>query len=104
MSAVALNNRVTTYSDSDAIFASCTALPIHQTTLNIEEMAGIDGLCLLGEVLDTVQDVASEFGDWLEDVNTVASLYYYGGVVINSAHPPDPEVEYPLIIPNKMLF
>lgn len=45
MSAVALNNRVTTYSDSDAIFASCTALPIHQTTLNCEEMTGIDGLC-----------------------------------------------------------
>ena len=45
MSAVALNNRVTTYSDSDAAFASCTALSIHQTTLNCEEMAGIDGLC-----------------------------------------------------------
>ena len=104
MSAVALNNRVTTYSDSDAIFASCTALPIHQTTLNCEEMAGIDGLCLLGEVLDTVQDIASELGDSLEYVNTVASLYYYGGVVVNYADPPEPGVEYPLIIPNKMLF
>ena len=45
MSAVALNNRVTTYSDSDAAFASCTALSIHQTTLNCEEMTGIYGLC-----------------------------------------------------------
>ena len=45
MSAVALNNRLTTYSDSDAAFASCTALSIHQTTLNCEEMAGIYGLC-----------------------------------------------------------
>ena len=104
MSAVALNNRVTTYSDSDAIFASCTALPIHQTTLNCEEMAGLDGLCVLGEVAEIVQDTASEFGDWLEDVNTVASLYIYGGVIIDSVHPPDPEVEFPLIIPNKMLF
>lgn len=104
MSAVALNNRVTTYSDSDAIFASCTALPIHQTTLNCEEMAGIDGLCLWGEVVDIVEELTSEWGDQLEYVNTVASLYYYGGVVVNSAHPPDPEVEYPLIIPNKMLF
>ena len=45
MSPIALNNRLTTYSDSDAAFVSCTALSIHQTTLNIEEMAGIDGLC-----------------------------------------------------------
>ena len=45
MSPIALNNRVTTYSDSDAAFASCTALSIHQTTLNCEEMAGIYGLC-----------------------------------------------------------
>ncbi len=45
MSAIASNNRLTTYSDSDVAFASCTALSIHQTTLNCEEMAGIDGLC-----------------------------------------------------------
>ena len=45
MSAIASNNRLTTYSDSDAVFASCTALSIHQTTLDIEEMAGINGLC-----------------------------------------------------------
>ena len=44
MSAITLKNRVTTYSDSDTAFASCTALPIHQTTLNAAEMAGIDGL------------------------------------------------------------
>ena len=45
MSPIASNNRLTTYSDSDAAFVSCTALSIHQTTLNIEEMAGINGLC-----------------------------------------------------------
>ena len=45
MSAIASNNRLTTYSDSDAAFAFCTALSIRQTTLNYEEMAGIDGLC-----------------------------------------------------------
>ena len=44
MSVIALNNRVTTHSGPDVAFASCTALPIHQTTLNFEEMAGIDGL------------------------------------------------------------
>lgn len=44
MSAIVLNNRVTTHSGSDVAFAPCTALPIHQTTLNFEEMAGIDGL------------------------------------------------------------
>ena len=44
MSAITLKNRVTTYSDSDTAFATCPALPIQQTTLNIEEMAGIDGL------------------------------------------------------------
>ena len=38
MSAIALNNRVTSYSDSDAAFVSCTSLPIQQTTLNAEEM------------------------------------------------------------------
>ncbi len=43
MSPIASNNRLTTY--SDAAFASCTALSIHQTTLDIEEMAGINGLC-----------------------------------------------------------
>ena len=44
MSTITLNNRVTSYSDSDAAFVSCTALPIQQTTLNVEEMADIDGL------------------------------------------------------------
>ena len=102
MSAVALNNRVT--SDSGAIFASCTSLPIQQTTLNCEEMAGIDGLCLWGTVFGEVHELISEWEDRLEDVNTVASLYYYGGVVVLSADPPEPGVEYPLIIPNKKLF
>lgn len=106
MSAIAINNRVT--SDSDVAFASCTALPIHQTTLNIEEMAGLDGMCILGEVVSTVQDVASKVeevvGEVLDDANTMASLYIFGGVVIESVHPPDPDVEYPIIIPNLMLF
>ena len=44
MSTITLDNRVTSYSDSDAAFVSCTALPIHQTTLDFEEMADIDGL------------------------------------------------------------
>lgn len=38
MSTIALNNRVTSYSDSDAAFVSCTALPIEEKTLNVEEM------------------------------------------------------------------
>ncbi len=49
MSVITLKNRVTTHSDSDVAFASCTALPIHQTTLNVDEMAGIDGLWDWGE-------------------------------------------------------
>ena len=43
MSAIALNNRVTSYSDSDAAFASCTVLPIQQTTLNIKDMENMEG-------------------------------------------------------------
>lgn len=38
MSTITLNNRVTSYSDSDAAFVSCTALPIEEKTLNVEEM------------------------------------------------------------------
>ena len=38
MATITLDNRVTSYSDSDAAFVSCTALPIHQTTLDFEEM------------------------------------------------------------------
>ena len=51
MSATASSDRLTTYSDSDAAFTSCTALSIHQTTLSLEEMAGIEGMCDLGEVV-----------------------------------------------------
>ncbi len=86
MSTVALNNRVT--SDSDAAFASCTALPISQTTLNVEEMAGIDGLCLLEEVLSTVQDIATEIGEVVDDVAATASLYIFGGVIMGEPYPP----------------
>ncbi|MCY3871468.1 MAG: hypothetical protein OXG87_18115 [Gemmatimonadetes bacterium] len=56
MSAIALNNRVT--SDSDAAFASCTALPVHQTTLNVEEMAGIDGLWDWGDFASEIVEGA----------------------------------------------
>ena len=38
MSTITLNNRVTSFSDSDAAFVSCTALPIEEKTLNVEEM------------------------------------------------------------------
>ncbi len=44
MSTITLDNRVTSYSDPAASFVSCTVLPIQQTTLDFEEMAGIDGL------------------------------------------------------------
>ena len=52
MSVIALNNRVK--SDSDAVFASCAALPVQQTTLNVDEMAGIDGLWDWGEFAESV--------------------------------------------------
>ena len=55
MSAVTLKNRVTTDSGSDVAFASCTALPINQITLNAEEMAGIDGLWDWDEFNESVQ-------------------------------------------------
>ena len=58
MSAIALNNRVTSDSNSDAVFASCTALPIHQTTLDVEEMAGIDGLWDWGDFASEIVDGA----------------------------------------------
>lgn len=58
MFAMELNNRVTTYSDSDATFASCTALPIHQSTLNVEEMAGIDGLWDWGDFASEIVEGA----------------------------------------------
>ncbi len=43
MSTITLNNRVTSFSDSNAAFVSCTALPIQQTTLNIEDMENMEG-------------------------------------------------------------
>lgn len=58
MSAITLNNRVTTHSGSDVAFASCTALPIHQTRLNLEEMAGIDGLWDWGDCLSCAMEGA----------------------------------------------
>ncbi len=56
MSVIALNNRVK--SDSDAVFASCAALPVQQTTLNVDEMAGIDGLWDWDEFNEAVQTAA----------------------------------------------
>ncbi len=53
MSAITLKNRVTTHSGSDVAFATCTALPIHQTMLNAEEMAGIDGLWDWGDFVSS---------------------------------------------------
>lgn len=58
MSAIALNNRMITDSDSDAAFVACTALPIHHTTLNVEEMAGIDGLWDWGDFASEVVEGA----------------------------------------------
>ena len=70
-------NRVTT--DSDAAFASCTILPIHQTTLNVEEMEGIDGLGSVTDAIDAavdyVSDVVDKIGDSVSDF--VDSLYFY---------------------------
>ena len=89
MSAIALNNRVT--SDSDAAFASCTALPIHQTTLNAEEMAGIDGLGSWGDAIDKVgdyvSDVVDSVGDYVSDAATTASIAIFGGAVYADLDP-----------------
>ncbi len=92
MSAIPLNNRVTSYSDSDATFASCTVLPIHQKTLNYEEMAGIDGLWSWEEVVDTVgdyvSDVADTVGDHVSHAAAIAEVYIFGGIIIYSIEPP----------------
>ena len=71
MSVITLKNRVTTYSDSDTAFASCTALPIHQTTLNAAEMAGIDGLW--------------DWGDFASEVVTGAIVGGICGAVLGGA-------------------
>ena len=72
-------NRVTSDSNSDAVFASCTILPIHQTTLNVEEMASIDGLGSVTDAIDAaidyVSDVVDKIGDSVSDF--VDSLYFY---------------------------
>ncbi|MYC13573.1 MAG: hypothetical protein F4Y39_07575 [Gemmatimonadetes bacterium] len=72
-------NRVTSDSNSDAVFASCTILPIHQTTLNVEEMEGIDGLGSVTDAIDAavdyVSDVVDSVGDCVSDF--VDSLYFY---------------------------
>ena len=72
-------NRVTSDSNSDAVFASCTILPIHQTTLNVEEMEGIDGLGSVTDAIDSaidyVSDVVDKIGDSVSDF--VDSLYFY---------------------------
>ena len=90
MSAVALKNRVISDSNSEAVFASCTTLPIHQTTLHVEEMAGIDGgsCCLLGEVLSTTRDV-------VDDAISLTTLYIFGGIEITYVYPPTRITEPP---------
>ena len=89
MSAIALNNRV--ISDSDAAFASCTALPIHQTTLNVGEMAGIDGLGswadAIDKAVDYVSDVVDSVGDYVSEAATTASIAIFGGAVYADLDP-----------------
>ena len=72
-------NRVTSDSNSDAVFASCTILPIHQTMLNVKEMEGIDGLGSVTDAIDAaidyVSDVVDKIGDSVSDF--VDSLYFY---------------------------
>jgi len=91
MSAVALNNRVTSDSNSDAVFASCTILPIHQTRLNAEEMAGLDGLGSLTDAIDKaidyVSNVVDEVGDYVSDAATTASIALFGGATYHDLDP-----------------
>lgn len=72
-------NRVTSDSNSDAAFASCTTLPIHQTMLNVVEMADIDGLGGLVDAIDAavdyISDVVDKIGDSISDF--VDSAYFY---------------------------
>ena len=92
MSAVALSNRVT--SNSDAVFASCTMLPIRQTTLNVEEMAGIDGLGSLTDAIDAavdyVSDVVDKVGDYVSEVATTATIALTGSGGTYHDLDPDP--------------
>jgi len=94
MSAIALNNRVTSDSNSDAVFASCTILPIHQTTLNVEEMAGIDGLGSLADTIDAaidyVSDVVDKVGDYVSETATTARIALTGSGTTYHDLDPDP--------------
>ena len=44
MNTIALDNRMGIHFESSGGYNTCEALPIHQSTLTLEEMAGIDGL------------------------------------------------------------
>ena len=89
-------NRVTSDSNSDAAFASCTTLPIHQTMLNVEEMADIDGLGSLADAIDAavdyISDVVDGIGDSVSDF--VDSLYFYPQEA-EPIHVPNPHVPTP---------
>ncbi len=89
-------NRVTSDSSSDAAFASCTILPIHQTMLNVEEMADIDGLGSLADAIDAavdyISDVVDGIGDSVSDF--VDSLYFYPQDA-EPIHVPNPHVPTP---------
>ena len=51
MNTIALDNRLGTHFESSGTYNACEALPIHQSTLTFEEMAGIDGLWDWGDAL-----------------------------------------------------
>ena len=44
MNTIALDNRLGVNLESSGVYNTCQALPIHQSTLTFEEMAGVDGL------------------------------------------------------------
>lgn len=99
-----MHNRVTSDSNSDAVFASCTILPIYQTTLNVEEMADIDGLGSVTDAIDAaidyVSDVVDKIGDSVSDF--VDSLYFYPQDAepqykTNSFAPPPPDTTMNII-------
>ncbi|MCY3871466.1 MAG: hypothetical protein OXG87_18105 [Gemmatimonadetes bacterium] len=94
MSAVALNNRVTSDSNSDAVFASCTILPIHQTTLNVKEMADIDGQGGVADTIDAaidyISDVVDSVGDYVSEAATTARIALTGSGTTYHDLDPDP--------------
>lgn len=87
-------NRVTSDSNSDAVFASCTILPIHQTTLNVEEMEGIDGLGSVTDAIDAaidyVSDVVDSVGDYVSQSAITARIALTGGWGTYHDLDPDP--------------